>query len=141
MDTQHLSVYIHPYKVVFGRRIKVYVMNTKTRATKTAALPRSLALLERSCFSNDILSIAASTLEFKSSMVRRKNTLPIIAIFSKVVAEEKRATGIRIKDNSNSCRNALSSLKANLNPDRLFLNAKKSLFKPLFCLCGLSLTT
>ena len=102
MDTRHLSVYIHPYKVVFGRRIKVYVMNTKTRATKTAALPRSLALLERSCFSNDILSIAASTLEFKSSMVRRKNTLPIIAIFSKVVAEEKRATGIRIKDNSNS---------------------------------------
>jgi hypothetical protein len=43
-------------------------------------------------------------------------------------------SGTKNKHNKSSCRNALSSLIAKLNPEMLFTKARKSLFNPVFCL-------
>ena len=73
-------------------------------------------------------------LEFSNSMIRSNKTLPIKQIFSTTVTEEKTAAGTRNKARNSSCLKALSSLKANTNPERLFTKAKISLLKPLFFL-------
>ena len=117
----------------------VKVIKTKSKERKTAALPRSLARLDKSCWEKEILSIAASTLELRSSTINKINKLPIINIFSIGDVGKKNMEGKRSTLNRSSCLKALSSLKAKTKPERLFINAKKSLLNPVFFLWGLSL--
>ena len=80
-------------------------------------------------------------LELSNSIMSKSIMLPIMRSFSEVSVGNIKARGINIKVRSNSCLKALSSLKANINPERLFIKAKYNLFNPVFFLCGFSLKT
>jgi len=55
-----------------GTAISPHVVASISRATKTAALPRSLARFDSLCVSRPILSIAASTLENPVDVANRR---------------------------------------------------------------------
>ena len=81
-------------------------------ASMTAALPKSFALLERSWCSNEIRSIAASTLEFNSSITSTIINEEMSNDFSSSVIGNKRATGVSKANKVSSCLKALSSINA-----------------------------
>ena len=81
-------------------------------ASMTAALPKSFALLERSWCSNEIRSIAASTLEFNSSITSTIIKEDTSNDFSSSVIGNKSATGVSKANKVSSCLKALSSINA-----------------------------
>ena len=82
------------------------------KAIITAALPKSFALFERSWCSNEIRSIAASTLEFKSSITKTIISEEIKRDFSRSVIGSTAAIGVSNTNNVSSCLKALSSKNA-----------------------------
>ena len=59
-------------------KIMAQLIKQQIKASMTAALPKSFALLDKSCVSNEIRSIAASTLEFNNSTISTKNIAEIM---------------------------------------------------------------
>jgi len=92
-------------------------------ASITAALPKSLARFDKPWISNDIRSMAASTLEFNSSTINTKNTLAISNTFSTGVQGRNRAVGINKTARANSCLKALSSSNAYFRPFQELMDA------------------
>lgn len=78
----------------------------------TAADPKSLARLDKSWCSNEIRSMAASTPELRSSIAITKMREQIRIPFSSSEIGRRQAIGVSTISKANSCRNALSSLKA-----------------------------
>ena len=108
----------------------------KIKASMTAALPKSFARCERSCFSNEIRSIAASTPEFRSSTIKTKRTEPNKIMCSTGETGKIKLMGIKIAARVNSWRKALSSRTANTNPFQELTAALKALVIPLLPLWG-----
>lgn len=102
----------------------------------TAAEPKSLARLDKSWCSNEIRSIAASTLEFKSSTAITKMREQIRTAFSRNETGKVIAMGVNKINRTNSCRNALSSLNAYTKPCHEFLAACQARTTPRLPLCG-----
>src|ERR1700719_4770732 len=77
-----------------GPATRPHVAARRTSVRKTAALPRSLARLESGCVSNPMRSIAASTLELRSSTISKSSTEPISRTRSTAPTGMKHAIGI-----------------------------------------------
>lgn len=65
---------------IYKKRHKIIVqlITQQINASMTAALPKSLARLDKSCVSKEMRSMAASTLEFNSSTISTKNIAEIM---------------------------------------------------------------
>jgi len=83
-----------------------------SRVNMTAADPKSLALLDKSCCSNEMRSMAASTLEFNNSTTNTKMSDEMRMAFSKLDMRKNSATGSMRASSVSSWRKELSSLKA-----------------------------
>ena len=100
------------------------------RANITAAEPKSLALFDKSWCSNEIRSMAASTLEFSNSTTKTRISDEIKRALSKCAIGRKKATGDNKTNKVSSCLNALSSKKAYTKPHQEFFAACQALVKP-----------
>ena len=105
-------------------------------ANITAAEPKSFALLDKSWCSNEIRSIAASTLELSNSTTKTMMRDEIKSAFSKYPIGRKRARGVNKTNRLNSCLNALSSKNAYTSPHQEFLAACQALVNPRLPLWG-----
>ncbi len=119
-----------------GRQTQTHRMKQISSASITAADPKSLARLDKSWCSKEMRSIAASTLEFSSSIAITSTREQIKTAFSKSDTGKSAATGVSNIKKVNSCRNALSSLNANTNPCHEFLAACHARTNPRLPLCG-----
>ena len=119
-----------------GVQIVIQSSAAMTRASMTAADPKSLALLERSWWSKEIRSIAASTLELSNSTTKTRINEDISAHFSMGVMGRNNAIGVSTQSKVSSCRKALSSLKAYTMPHQEFLAACQALVSPRLPLWG-----
>ena len=119
-----------------GAQTPNQIKTATNRASMTAAEPKSLALLDKSWCSKEIRSIAASTLELRSSTTKTMMIEQIRATFSRMLTFRKRAIGVQIISSVNSCLKALSSLKAYTTPHHEFLAACHALVSPLLPLWG-----
>ncbi len=119
-----------------GRHIESQSKAEMRRANITAADPKSLARFDKSWCSNEIRSMAASTLELSSSMTITKIREHTRAVFSSNEMGRNRATGVKTTNKNNSCLNALSSLKAYTRPCHEFLAACQARTSPRLPLCG-----
>lgn len=106
------------------------------RASMTAALPKSFALFDRSWCSKEIRSMAASTLEFKSSITRTIMSEEINSDFSSMLIGNAIAIGVSRAMRVSSCLKALSSVNAYTSPHQEFLAACHALARPRFPLWG-----
>jgi len=80
--------------------------------------------------------MAASTLEFSSSIAITSTREQIKTAFSKSDTGKSAATGVSNTKRVNSCRNALSSLNANTSPRHEFFAACHARTNPRLPLCG-----
>ena len=106
------------------------------RANITAAEPKSFALLDKSWCSNEMRSMAASTLELSNSTTKTMISDEIKSAFSRWLMGRKKARGVSRTNRANSCLKALSSRKAYTNPHQEFLAACQALVNPRFPLWG-----
>ena len=119
-----------------GRQTQTHKMKEISRASITAADPKSLARLDKSWCSKEIRSIAASTLELSNSTAITSTREQTKTAFSNSVTGNTRAMGVSTINKLNSCRNALSSLNANTSPRHEFLAACHARTNPRLPLCG-----
>ena len=119
-----------------GRQTQTHRMKQINSASITAADPKSLARLDKSWCSKEMRSIAASTLEFSSSIAITSTREQIKMAFSNRDTGNNAATGVSNAKKVNSCRNALSSLNANTSPCHEFFAACNARTNPRLPLCG-----
>jgi hypothetical protein len=109
-------MWLHDSLIKRGRHIVSQSTAEMRRANITAAEPKSLARLDKSWCSNEMRSMAASTLELSNSMTITKIREHTRAVFSNNEMGRNTATGVKTINKNNSCLNALSSLKAYTKP-------------------------
>jgi len=116
--------------------MQTHKMKEISSASITAADPKSLARLDKSWCSKEIRSIAASTLEFSSSIAITRTREQIKTAFSNSDTGNRTAIGLSTINKLSSCRNALSSLNAKTSPRHEFLAACQARTNPRLPLCG-----
>ena len=84
--------------------------------TKTAALPKSFAFLDKGCRSNEMRSTTASIAELSNSTISIRASTNISTNFSRVETGSSIAMQTAGIDNSSSCLNACSDLQASFSP-------------------------
>ena len=119
-----------------GRQTQTHKMREISRASITAADPKSLARLDKSWCSKEMRSIAASTLELSSSIAITSTREQIKTAFSNSDTGNTTAIGVNTTNKLSSWRNALSSLKANTSPRHEFFAACHARTSPRLPLCG-----
>ena len=119
-----------------GRQTQTHKINEISSANITAAEPKSLARFDKSWCSNEMRSIAASTLELSSSITITSTREQIKTAFSNSDTGNTRAMGVSNTNRVSSCRNALSSRNANTSPCHEFFAACQARTNPRFPLCG-----
>lgn len=98
--------------IIKGVQTAAHKSAATNKASITAALPKSFALLERSWCSNEMRSIAASTLELRSSTTNTMIKEVSSNDFSNRVTGNAKAMGASNTNRASSCLKALSSKNA-----------------------------